>query len=79
MGNSYGQVEIYDVNQKELISTFKGHSSRVGVVSWNRNLISSGSKDYSIITRDTRCPDKEENIIKINMFQVLYGQKMEID
>ena len=49
VGNSYGQVEIYDVNQKELISTFKGHSSRVGVVSWNRNLISSGSKEEMII------------------------------
>ena len=64
VGNSYGQVEIYDINKKELISIFKGHSSRVGVVSWNRNLISSGSKDYSIITRDTRCKDTEENIIK---------------
>ena len=81
VGNSYGQVEIYDVNQKELISTFKGHSSRVGVVSWNRNLISSGSKDYSIITRDTRCPDKEENIIKKYKFhqQEVCGLKWSFD
>ena len=64
VGNSYGLVEIYDVNKKELISTFKGHSSRVGVVSWNRNLISSGSKDYTIITRDTRLKDTDDNIIK---------------
>ena len=64
VGNSYGEVEIYDINKKELISTYKGHSSRVGVVSWNRNLISSGSKDYSILTRDTRCRDSEENIIR---------------
>ena len=81
VGNSYGQVEIYDINQKELISTFKGHSSRVGVVSWNRNLISSGSKDYSIITRDTRCPDKEENIIKkfIGHQQEVCGLKWSFD
>ena len=59
VGNSYGLVEIYDVTKKELISTFKGHSSRVGVVSWNRNLISSGSKDNYIITRDIRCRDNE--------------------
>ena len=64
VGNSYGLVEIYDVTKKELISTFKGHSSRVGVVSWNRNLISSGSKDNYIITRDIRCRDNDENIIK---------------
>ena len=64
VGNSEGLVEIYDVNKKELISSFKGHSSRVGVVSWNRNLISSGSKDFSIITRDIRCKDSDENIVK---------------
>ena len=64
VGNSYGLVEIYDVNKRELISAFKGHSSRVGVVSWNRNLISSGSKDFFIITRDIRCKDSDENIIK---------------
>ena len=64
VGNSYGFVELYDVNKKELISTFKGHSSRVGVVAWNRNLISSGSKDHSIIIRDIRCRDNDENILK---------------
>jgi len=64
VGNSYGIVELYDINKKELISSFKGHSARVGVVSWNRNIISSGSKDYSIITRDIRCKDNDENIIR---------------
>ena len=64
VGNSYGLVELYDINKKELISSFKGHSSRVGVVSWNKNIISSGSKDYSIITRDIRCKNSDENIIR---------------
>ena len=81
VGNSYGLVEIYDVNKKELISTFKGHSSRVGVVSWNRNLISSGSKDYSIITRDTRLKDTDDNIIKkfIGHQQEVCGLKWSFD
>ena len=64
VGNSCGAVELYDINKKELICSFKGHSKRVGVVSWNRNIISSGSKDFSIITRDIRCKDNDENIIK---------------
>ena len=64
VGNSYGVVELYDINKKELISSYKGHLNRVGVVSWNKNIISSGSKDYSIITRDIRCKDNDENIIK---------------
>ena len=64
VGNSCGAVELYDINKKELICSFKGHSKRVGVVSWNKNIISSGSKDFSIITRDIRCKDNDENIIK---------------
>ena len=73
VGNSIGLVEIYDINKKKLICSYKGHSCRVGVVSWNRNIISSGSKDYSIITRDTRCKDTEESIIR-----KFYGHQQEV-
>ena len=73
VGNSMGLVELYDINKKTLISSYKGHSYRVGVVSWNKNIISSGSKDYSIITRDIRCKDNEENIIR-----KFYGHQQEV-
>ena len=73
VGNSYGLVELYDINKKQLITSYKGHSFRVGVVSWNRNIISSGSKDYSIITRDIRCKDTEESIIR-----KFYGHQQEV-
>jgi cell division cycle 20-like protein 1 (cofactor of APC complex) len=54
VGTSEGTIELYDLNKNMQISTFASHKSRVGVVAWNQNLISSGSKDYSIVTRDTR-------------------------
>ena len=63
VGHSLGCVEIYDVNKKKLISNYGGHTGRVGVVSWNGNIISSGSKDCNIITRDIRCKNNSENII----------------
>ena len=63
VGHSLGCVEIYDVNKKKLISNYGGHSGRVGVVSWNGNIISSGSKDCHILTRDIRCKNNNENII----------------
>jgi cell division cycle 20-like protein 1 (cofactor of APC complex) len=73
VGNSCGQIELYDINKKEKICSFKGHSSRVGVVAWNKNLISSGSKDFSIITRDIRCKNDDENIIR-----KFYGHNQEV-
>ena len=63
VGHSLGGVEIYDINKKKLVANFSGHSGRVGVVSWNGNIISSGSKDCNIITRDIRCKNNNENII----------------
>ena len=63
VGHSLGGVEIYDINKKKLISNYNGHKGRVGVVSWNGNIISSGSKDCNIITRDIRCKNNNENII----------------
>ena len=73
VGNSCGQIELYDINKKEKICSFKGHSSRVGVVAWNKNIISSGSKDFSIITRDIRCKNDDENIIR-----KFYGHNQEV-
>ena len=63
VGHSLGCVEIYDINKKKLVSNYSGHNGRVGVVSWNGNIISSGSKDCNIITRDIRCKNNNENII----------------
>ena len=63
VGHSLGCVEIYDINKKKLVSNYSGHNGRVGVVSWNGNIISSGSKDCNIITRDIRCKNNNENIV----------------
>ena len=54
VGNSDGYVEIYDINRNKIISSFNSHVERVGVVAWNGNIISSGSKDCSIVNRDLR-------------------------
>lgn len=35
----------------------KGHSKRVSVQSWSRHLLSSGSRDNSILQRDFRAPE----------------------
>ena len=73
VGNSCGYVELYDINKEKKICAFKGHSARVGVVSWNKNILSSGSKDFSIITRDIRCKNDDENIIR-----KFYGHNQEV-
>ena len=81
VGHSLGCVEIYDINKKKLVSNYSGHNGRVGVVSWNGNIISSGSKDCNIITRDIRCKNNNENIIAkfVGHSQEVCGLKWSFD
>jgi cell division cycle 20-like protein 1, cofactor of APC complex len=38
------------------IRQFTGHTGRVGSISWNESILSSGSRDRTIINRDVRSP-----------------------
>lgn len=63
VGNSEGFIEIYDINTQKIVTSFGGHESRIGVVAWNNNIISSGSKDCNILNRDYRCNNLNSNNI----------------
>lgn len=54
IGESNGKVKIYDTETGKLSREMLGHSCRVGSISWNGSLFSSGSRDKSILTRDIR-------------------------
>ena len=59
-----GTVHIYDVNTQKLLRTYSDHEGRVGALSWNsQGILSTGSKDRTILNRDLRI--KENYINKI--------------
>lgn len=54
-GTHTGVVHVWDTATSQLIRTYEGHHGRVGALSWsNSHILSSGSKDRSIINRDLR-------------------------
>ena len=53
-----------------MIRAMSGHLSRVGVSGWNNSLVSSGSRDRTILMRDIRSSD--------DYVSQLYGHKQEI-
>lgn len=57
VGTNSGLVQIWDVNKCKLVRTLKGHEGRVGTIAWSPNVLSSGSKDKSILNRDLRQKD----------------------
>ena len=55
VGTTSGKVFLYDVERKNAVRSLPGHSGRVGALSWNNWLLSSGSRDKDILHRDLRC------------------------
>lgn len=54
IGTSQNTVQLWDVEAGKQVRTLNGHSGRVGALSWNNHVLSSGSKDTTIINHDVR-------------------------
>lgn len=57
VGNSTGEVQLWDACAQKVVHTFRKHSSRVGVLSWNQQVLTSGSRDRTIALYDIRHRD----------------------
>ena len=54
VGTSQGDSQIWDVDSFSKIRSMRGHTSRVGVLSWDQHILSSGARDGSIWNHDVR-------------------------
>jgi len=73
-GISNGKIEVWDFNKMKVIrDDLEAHSERVGCLAWNGNdLLASGSKDKTIIIRDTRIRGNGSSVMRFK------GHKQEI-
>lgn len=60
VGTADNTVQLWDVQAGRQLRTLRGHSARVGCLSWNNHILSSGSKDNSVIHHDVRV---QQNVI----------------
>ncbi|KAI9718183.1 MAG: substrate-specific activator of APC-dependent proteolysis [Chrysothrix sp. TS-e1954] len=70
IGTHKGYVQIWDAERQRKLRTMVGHTGRVGALTWNEHILSSGSRDRTILHRDVRSPDA--------FFRKLTGHKQEI-
>lgn len=54
IGNNTGIVELWDCCTMKRLRVMTGHSSRVGALTWNSFIATSGSRDGSIVHHDVR-------------------------
>ncbi|KAJ8611505.1 hypothetical protein MRB53_037912 [Persea americana] len=70
IGTYRGLVQIWDAERQRRLRTMTGHAARVGALAWNEHILTSGSRDRSILHRDVRSPDPH--------FARLVGHKQEV-
>jgi cell division cycle protein 20 (cofactor of APC complex) len=54
IGTADNTVQLWDVQAGRQVRTLRGHAARVGALAWNNHVLSSGSKDNSILHHDVR-------------------------
>ena len=55
-GNSLGEILLYDPFTLKLITKIQENNFRIGTLSWNNNILTTGGKDKIIRNYDIRCP-----------------------
>lgn len=54
LGDENGDIRIFDTEKNKQLRFLEHHSYRVGTLSWNGNLLASGSRDTKICISDIR-------------------------
>lgn len=57
VGTNSGNVELWDCSKMKRLRVMPGHNARIGALAWNSYMVSSGSRDGSIIHHDVRQRD----------------------
>jgi len=53
-GLGTGEVQIWDVEEQTKLRSMFGHESRVGVMGWNKHLLSTGARSGLVFNHDVR-------------------------
>jgi len=53
-GLATGEVQIWDVEERTKLRSMFGHDTRIGVMGWNKHLLSTGSRSGLIFNHDVR-------------------------
>ncbi|KAK7062595.1 substrate-specific activator of APC-dependent proteolysis [Paramarasmius palmivorus] len=72
VGTIAGRLHVYDANTLQLQRTYhQAHNQRIGALSWNSYILSSGSRDRQVHHRDVREPETKP-------FKRCLGHKQEV-
>jgi len=63
VGLNDARTQIWDINKCQLLRSMDGHSSRVSSLDWNSFVVSSGSRDSTIVNHDVRVTNHAVSVL----------------
>jgi cell division cycle protein 20 (cofactor of APC complex) len=57
IGTANNTVQLWDVAAQKKVRTLHGHNARVGALAWNDHILTSASRDTTILNHDVRIQD----------------------
>lgn len=70
VGGDSGTVELWDCQAVKRLRVMEGHTARVGSLAWNSFIVSSGSRDGSIIHHDVRQREHKVGVLSGHNLEV---------
>ncbi|KAL0206324.1 hypothetical protein P9112_001631 [Eukaryota sp. TZLM1-RC] len=70
IGVDSSTVKLWDVEKQKQVRTLRGHAARVSALSWNNHVLSSGSRDCSILNHDVRVAQHVTATLKYHQGEV---------
>jgi len=70
VGTNFCETQLWDVEHGKKLRSMQGHEARVSSLAWNQHILSSGSRDSTIVHHDVR--------IRHDKVGVLAGHKQEV-
>uniref|UniRef100_A0AC35TQB8 WD_REPEATS_REGION domain-containing protein n=1 Tax=Rhabditophanes sp. KR3021 TaxID=114890 RepID=A0AC35TQB8_9BILA len=70
VGTNKGKLDVWDVEAQRKVHELSGHTERIGCLAWNGDIISSASRDKTIICRDVRSPAGSERKLSYHRQEV---------
>lgn len=64
VGTAGADVQLWDVEKMKQVRSMRGHTARVGALDWNSHILSSGSRDSSIMHHDVRVRDHVTSVLR---------------
>ncbi|XVF54825.1 hypothetical protein PTKIN_Ptkin05aG0212900 [Pterospermum kingtungense] len=64
VGYMCSKLQLWDVESSKLIRDLQGHSGRIATTAWNGYILTSGSRDKSIINHDVRAGNSKASCIR---------------